>query len=267
MCGKRNFTLVELLIVIAIIAILAGMLLPALNSARETARKITCVNKFKQIGNAQAMYSGDNQDWIVPNTMNTNARTISNSNIKTDNSNVISWVEQLCGGLISTERGPYGLRLLKKSSADGTGSEDWRCPSEPRPISWGPMAGVTYKFGTTHFGLNEYLSGTGTSSSPTRKTSSVYQPTGAVFAMEFGRTTMSSVTSYSRLCFRHGKGDSRPNAMTDGNCGNTELPSSGALCNVLFFDGHAGSQDIFKFFSDGKDNTMNSHGAFSAGIR
>lgn len=46
---KVCFTMIELLIVIAMIAILAGMLLPALNQAREKARKISCLNARKQL--------------------------------------------------------------------------------------------------------------------------------------------------------------------------------------------------------------------------
>lgn len=61
---KNAFTLVELLVVITIITILAGLLLPALGKARDAARNITCVSNMKQLGVAQMEYGGDYANYM-----------------------------------------------------------------------------------------------------------------------------------------------------------------------------------------------------------
>ena len=65
--GKSHgFTLVELLVVIAVIAILVSLLLPALGKARESANQIKCLSSMKQLGVTMALYSSQSDDWNVP---------------------------------------------------------------------------------------------------------------------------------------------------------------------------------------------------------
>ena len=61
---KRAFTLVELLVVIAVIAILAALLLPALGSAKSSAKRIVCASNTRQINLAIHLYADDHADAV-----------------------------------------------------------------------------------------------------------------------------------------------------------------------------------------------------------
>jgi len=61
---RAGFTLIELFVVIAIIALLASMLLPALSKAREMGRRVKCASNLRNIGLVSLMYVEDWDGWL-----------------------------------------------------------------------------------------------------------------------------------------------------------------------------------------------------------
>ena len=210
---RSNFTLIELLIVIAIIAILASMLLPALNKARNTAKNAGCVNNLKSLGIAQAFYSNDFYEWIVQGR---------SAAFGTE------WFNMLSGGLPgSVKYVPYVWNKTK-----GT----FVCPSAVRGFGDDP-APVRYAY--THFAINFQLAGcysgsaTPTVTNRMRKISALTVPSKAMLLADNLRTNQFR-SDYTDFCaYRHGSDDPRPLDVSS-----PAITYLKGKCNFLFMDGH-----------------------------
>ena len=162
--GKtRVFTLIELLIVISIIAILAAMLLPALNKARQTAQGISCIGKVRQILIATQAYLGDSNGVYYSVYLG----PYLSGNSTTDNyaSRPTVWMEYLL-----LYMGRKELTMITRRDLSVSGS--FGCPSQAFPDKLYPG----YGYFSNLFGDYGHAVGSESSASPGVKQSRIPSP-------------------------------------------------------------------------------------------
>lgn len=125
----KHFTLIELLIVVAILAILVSFLLPALHRAREKANGILCSSNLKQMGTGLIGYVADNDGWLMKVYEYYEGIPGQTSEIS------MPWIYTLARSL----RQENNLRWFEGAYGAGKGMGIYKCPSNSRQLRLGYM--------------------------------------------------------------------------------------------------------------------------------
>jgi len=143
---RGAFTLVELLVALAIISILAALLLPALGKTRARAQGIVCLANLRQWGLATQLYVSDHEDFLPPDGTPNPSDTATNS----------GWYIQLPRQL---DLPRYHDMPWRTNAAADPGRSVWICPSNKRRSNGRNLF---------HYCLNQYVNGTGADNRPVR---------------------------------------------------------------------------------------------------
>ncbi len=148
---RRAFTLIELLVVIAIIAVLIALLLPAVQSAREAARRIQCTNNLKQLGLAMQNYH-DALGSFPPGARYTSWGTWYHYSLSFMEQGAVYNSFNFMGSTNTTPQLGYGG--LENATAATVRLGAFQCPSD-EPVA--PIGGIT----SSNYAVNYGNTGTG----------------------------------------------------------------------------------------------------------
>ncbi|MBL7189389.1 MAG: type II secretion system protein [Phycisphaerae bacterium] len=147
---RPALTLVELLVVIAVIAILIALLQPALSMARAKAHEVTCLNNLKQLQICAKLYSLDNDDFLLPNR---NVYYVGGETRSVGFSNNMTWCAGVAPFDTTTENVEHGLLFRYNKSTD-----IYRCPSDKSRVRT-PAGEILHLRRTRSYNMSQSVNG------------------------------------------------------------------------------------------------------------
>ena len=145
-----GFTLIAILVVIAILAILAGLLLPALSKAKESAQRVHCMNNMQQVQLALNMFVLDNEDYLLSHARSsaaTDREKWNDGSIPISGFLDVAWHHELWDGYLDRNTNVFHCAGNKEVFQK---LKQWR----EHPNSWGQLVLESYKEWNWSYGWN-----------------------------------------------------------------------------------------------------------------